>query len=107
MNERGCSCRSESMTTRDYRAIAPQSCATCRWCGRPGHTRRRPGPLATTGAWCDRCYAIVEWTVLPQMLVRAAVIGAFLFMCTLGLARVVVGVANVMGHGPVPSCAGR
>ena len=35
-------------------------CGTCERCGAPGHTRHFPGPVPVTGAWCDRCYRVVQ-----------------------------------------------
>jgi len=96
MNARGCSCRFEHLTTRTFRDVVPSSCGVCRRCGAPGHTRKPPGPLAKKGAWCDRCYAIVEWNIFPQMVLRAAVIGAFLFASVIALARIVAGFGDVI-----------
>ncbi len=31
-------------------------CGLCDLCGAPGHTRHYPGPVPSTGSWCDECY---------------------------------------------------
>jgi hypothetical protein len=49
------------------------SCGTCDRCGGAGHTRHFPGPVPVTGAWCDRCYRIVEWTHPSRLLTLLAI----------------------------------
>jgi len=56
-NARGCYC-----------GDGDASCGTCERCGGAGHTRHFPGPVPYTGAWCDRCYRIAEWTHPTRLL---------------------------------------
>ena len=105
------SCRCPTVA-RNYRELERQTCAVCQRCGRAGHARTPPGPLARSGAWCDRCFARMEWNVFPQMVLRAAVVGALLFASVIVFARVVAGVGDVIhdtlteADEPVSSCAG-
>ncbi len=62
-NARNCYCRP-----------GDASCGTCERCGAPGHTRHFPGPVPSTGSWCDRCYRIVGIRSAVLRWVPAAVI---------------------------------
>ena len=63
---RGCYCGLWDTDPEHFKqsGLSPGYCGQCDRCGAPGHTRHFPGPVPYTGAWCDRCYRIVQWTWL-------------------------------------------
>ncbi len=63
------------------------SCGTCERCGEPGHTRHYPGPVPSTGAWCDRCYRIVGIRYRVLSLVVPLLIAAGIFLALRLFAR--------------------
>ncbi len=44
-----------------HRGIPLNFCGMCDLCGAPGHTRHYPGPVPSTGSWCDECYRTQEY----------------------------------------------
>jgi len=57
-----CYCDHLSAEFRQEHGIPDGFCGLCEICGQPGHTRHHPAPVAYTGAWCDHCYHILQWT---------------------------------------------
>ena len=59
---RECYCASLDRAFLVKQNIPEGYCGICERCGQPGHTQHFPGPVARTGAWCDRCVCVVAWT---------------------------------------------
>jgi hypothetical protein len=61
--ERGCYCIAWETEPKLFETLGyPRGfCGFCQRCGKPGHTRKVPGPFSFTGAWCDFHFRLVLW----------------------------------------------
>ncbi len=60
-DKRGCYCglwEKNPQVLRDQ-GIPEGFCGLCEKCGKPGHLRHFPGPVAYSGAWCDFHYRML------------------------------------------------
>jgi hypothetical protein len=63
MTERICYCElwSNDPQRLELQGVPRGFCGHCERCGQPGHARHFPGPLPTTGSWCDAHYHQTRW----------------------------------------------